>query len=514
MTTLSNYRLPLALAFAVLYNLFFWQEKLGLNLLLFSSLLMGIVLLLNPAAQQKRNVRIAAAGTLCTGLLVLLYNSGTAKVVHIGSLFLFVGFVHQPQVRTIFHALAQLLHNYLQLWRSLRDEWRRIWQLQPGFKQFFSYLKLAFIPLGVLLVFYCLFLFANARFAALSGAFWAEVGEWFTDFSWGRVFFLLSGFLLSLGLIFKRFNPKIYGDDARKNDQLVRKRLIHKGRFSFLGLKKEYRTGLLLMGMVNLLLLVINVIDVEWLWLGFEPEPGMNLRQFVHEGTYLLIASILLSMGIMLHYFRNNQHFYQPNGLLHQLSYLWIGQNVILVISVALRNYHYISAHGLAYKRIGVFFFLLLTLFGLFTLFLKIRQGKSAFYLFRVNGWAVYLVALLLCTFNWDRVITRYNLTAEYSGNLDTEFLLEMSDKNLPDLIQYHEVVMEEMKRKKDPHGATIGAMQSRYLYRLGEKMEQFADRQEHYSWLSWNWADWQTAREIEKFPLLDQTAGRRRAWD
>jgi hypothetical protein len=50
---------------------------------------------------------------------------------------------------------------------------------------------------------------------------------------------------------------------------LVRKRLIHKGRFSFLGLKKEYRTGLLLMGMVNLLLLVINVIDVEWLWLRF-----------------------------------------------------------------------------------------------------------------------------------------------------------------------------------------------------------------------------------------------------
>jgi hypothetical protein len=203
MTTLSNYRLPLALAFAVLYNLFFWQEKLGLNLLLFSSLLMGIVLLLNPAAQQKRNVRIAAAGTLCTGLLVLLYNSGTAKVVHIGSLLLFVGFVHQPQVRTIFHALAQLLHNYLQLWRSLRDEWRRIWQLQPGFKQFFSYLKLAFIPLGVLLIFYCLFLFANARFAALSGAFWAEVGEVVYRFFLGAGFLLAFRFVVGFGADFQ-----------------------------------------------------------------------------------------------------------------------------------------------------------------------------------------------------------------------------------------------------------------------------------------------------------------------
>jgi hypothetical protein len=147
-------------------------------------------------------------------------------------------------------------------------------------------------------------------------------------------------------------------------------------------------------------------------------------------------------MGIMLHYFRNNQHFYQPQRP---------AAPVVLPLDrskcdpghlcgAAQLSLHQRPRPGLQTHR-GLLSFCLLTLFGLFTLFLKIRQGKVRVSTsFRVNGWAVYLVALLLCTFNWDRVITRYNLTAEYSGNLDTEFLLDMSDKNLPDLIQYHEV--------------------------------------------------------------------------
>ena len=71
---------------------------------------------------------------------------------------------------------------------------------------------------------------------------------------------------------------------------------------------------------------------------------------------------------------------------------LWVVQNFILGISVFLRNYHYISFHGLAYKRIGVIVFLVLVLIGLVTLFVKLRERKSFFYLVRVNGWAAFAV--------------------------------------------------------------------------------------------------------------------------
>ncbi len=503
MTRLLPYRFPLALAFAALYNVFFWQESLGLNLPLFSLLTMGLILVLNPAALLQKNVWMTALGTLLTGFLVVFYHSGTAKVVHIASFFLFAGFVHQPQVRSVLHALRQLLDNYLHLGTSLREEWSRIWQLQPGYIKVLNYLKLVGIPLAVFTLFYLLFSLANPRFAQMSEDFFGWIGAWFEDLSFGRFFFLLSGFVIGVGLIYNRNSATIRRWANQKNDTLFRQRKAHKGTFSFLGLRNEYRTGLLLIAMVNLLLLLNNVIDMEWIWFNFELAPDMTLRQWVHEGTYLLITSILLAMGIMLYFFRGNQHFYRPKGLLHRLSYVWIAQNVILVISVALRNYHYIAYHGLAYKRIGVFFFLALTLFGLWTIFLKIRDTRSSFFLFRTNGWAVYGMALLLCGFNWDLLITRYNLTTDYSGNLDTQFLLRMSDKTLPTLLQYYPQTEQKIRQKMAGSAAEERERTvSHYRNQLLDRVEQFQLTRTDRSWLSWNWPAVRTRQYLAEFPL------------
>ncbi|MEL6654554.1 MAG: hypothetical protein AAFQ87_27515, partial [Bacteroidota bacterium] len=106
MTRLQSYRLPLALALTAVYNLLFWQEEFGLNLLLFSGLSIALLLVLNPEAVRSRNVWISIAGSLLSGVLVVLYDSGSAKVVHILSTLLFVGFCHQPQLKTVFHALG------------------------------------------------------------------------------------------------------------------------------------------------------------------------------------------------------------------------------------------------------------------------------------------------------------------------------------------------------------------------------------------------------------------------
>ncbi len=236
------------------------------------------------------------------------------------------------------------------------------------------------------------------------------------------------------------------------------------------------------------MLLANNLIDIDWIWLGFEIPENFSLTQFVHEGTYLLILSILLSMGIMLYFFRENQHFFRPGGWLHRLSYLWILQNVVLLISVGLRNYHYIAYHGLAYKRIGVIFFLLLTGVGLLTLFLKIRHARSPFFLFRVNGWAVYVVMLGLCLVNWDVFIARYNLRQEYPGQLDTSFLLSLSGKALPELVAHREV----FTRRAD--GFDEGKL-------LAEKIAHFRTGYESRSWLSWNLADYRAYWSLETRP-------------
>ena len=195
-------------------------------------------------------------------------------------------------------------------------------------------------------------------------------------------------------------------------------------------MKKEYLSALVLLILINLLVLAANIIDIKFLWFGFEFKEGMNLKQFVHEGTYLLILSILLSMGILLYIFRKNQNFFSKGKLLRKLASVWIAQNLVLAISVGLRNYHYIDQYGLAYKRIGVFVFLMLVLFGLFTFFVKIVKKRSGYYLINRNSWAMYLVLTASSLLSWDTIITKYNV--KYCKELDYEFLVQMSTKALP----------------------------------------------------------------------------------
>jgi hypothetical protein len=211
-----------------------------------------------------------------------------------------------------------------------------------------------------------------------------------------------------------------------------------------LDLRKEWLAAVVSFGLLNALLLVVNAVDINWIWLGFEPAPGFDLTQFVHEGTYVLIFSILLAAGIMLWFFRRNLNFYQPGlPLLRWGATLWVVQNVVLAISVGLRNYYYIVYTGLAYKRIGVYGFLLLTLFGLGTVLLKIWQRRSAFNLVRLNSWAAYAVILGLAAGNWEIWIAEYNLQAGFP-RLDIGFLLNMPLRVLP-VLAAREAIIDQV---------------------------------------------------------------------
>jgi hypothetical protein len=199
-----------------------------------------------------------------------------------------------------------------------------------------------------------------------------------------------------------------------------------------LDLRKEWLAAVLCFGLLNALLLLVNAVDIHWLWFGFEAAPGFDLTQFVHEGTYVLIFSIMLAAGIMLWFFRRNLNFYKPGlPLLRWGATLWVVQNAVLAVSVGLRNYYYIEATELAYKRIGVYGFLLLTLFGLGTVLLKIWQRRSSFSLVRLNSWAAYAVLLLLAAGNWEIWIAEYNLQPRFT-RLNIGFLLTMPPRVLP----------------------------------------------------------------------------------
>jgi hypothetical protein len=145
---------------------------------------------------------------------------------------------------------------------------------------------------------------------------------------------------------------------------------------------------------------------------------------------------------------------------------------------------------GLAYKRIGVLFFLLLVLIGLITVFIKIQQVKTTYYLLRINAWFAIGILIFSACVHWDEMIANYNLARKNVIPLDIKFLLSLSDKTLPVLEANSDVFDKYDNQRIDGEG--------QYLYRstlspkevFKNRKVDFITAQNTYTWLSWNFAD------------------------
>lgn len=477
----------------VLYTLLFWQEKLGLNVLIFSLFIQGSVLYLHPDSSLKKEVLLTGAGTLLTAILVVIHNSLLVKIIHILSLFSFVGFVQQHELRFIFYAFLLMMHNILRVPIAAVNRLRTQNDLTWGLKRFQYSLRISVIPILVLGLFYGIYYTANPKFADLSNLFWRQFLTFFQwDISFEKILFWFTGFFLLGGLFWEMGGETWVKRQMAKTENLFRQRkprsaqIIRRG---VIDLKKEYQSGLILVIALDILLVVVNFLDIRYVWFGAQPTTPLEWKMYVHEGTYLLIMAIILAMGVLLVLFRRNLNFFPKNEALKIAAYIWVIQNALLALSVGVRNWRYVEHCGLAYKRIGVFLFLLLVLYGLYTMYRKVDETKSFYFLLHRNAWAVYAILILSTTVNWDVLITRYNINTITENPIDVKFLInDVSDSNLFLLSDNLELLLE---RGNEGTGYIVGGVE--------EKIAHFITEQEKLSFLSWNYADWRNLQAIER---------------
>ncbi|GAB3834726.1 DUF4153 domain-containing protein [Hymenobacter jeollabukensis] len=520
LTATQKWLLPLGvLAFDVL----FWQQGLGLNLAIYTLLAVLALLAGQPrAAWRSGYFRLVLLGALVSCGAVAWYGSATAALACTGSLLMLWGYANQPPLKQAALALLTGLGAAAQVVTGLPALLlRALPSRDTKAGRAGWYVRLLLVPVLILGVFHMLFVLANPRYSQLVGRAWQALGEWLGRFfellSLGHLLFLVLGLMVTAAALLRVPLPGLAQWEARFGE-LVRRRRDGVASFSVprpdfrrrdfrtADLRKEYLAALAVFGLVNLLLLAVNAIDISWIWIDFRPEPGFDLAQFVHEGTYVLIFSILLAMGIVLWFFRRNLNFYQPGlPVLRWGATVWVLQNAVLAVSVGVRNYHYISRMGLAYKRIGVCFFLLLTLFGLLTILLKIWQRRSAFALVRLNSVAAYLVLLALAVGNWEVWIVRYNLTVGFP-QVDYGFLLDMPGRVLPALVKHRAILNRTKHITRDAGGfyslyeEVSPAVAQRML---DERVRRWQQRyQAQASWQDWNYMDW---RAHQQLPAADK---------
>lgn len=491
----SKLKFVLLLVGTFLFNFLFWKEAIGLNALIFTVFIFGIVIFSFPDYLKSKNALIVTLGTFITSVTITLHASELAVFVWVFSIVLLQPFIHYRELKTIIYSSFSAITSFISSFQLIGDYLNQEKKSSVKLKNTFRFLKLTLIPIVVLYIFYWIFKLANPVFDDLSDRFFITIREWFKmifkNLTLVEIIFTVWGFIVIGWFMYKMKQDYIVHDEKKYVETITRKRrkkIINKFIRPKIGLKmllkNEFRTGIIMIAAVNVLLLFINIIDISTIWINFEYTAKFDLKQFVHEGTYLLILSILLSIAIMIYFFRKNLNFYPNNKLLKIISYVWIVQNLILLASVIIRNAHYIHYFGLAYKRLGIFFFLTSVIFGLITLYIKINNKKSGFWLIKVNSWAVYIGFVLFAVPDWDMIIAKHNLSHPMKNNVETSFLLTFDNKALPLIDQNKEILKQSTQY--NTYRYFYDTYERVYFNRVKDMVDNYRKR----TWLSWNYAD------------------------
>ena len=490
------------LIIATLFPWLFYEHFIGLNLFLFNLLIFAGLYITGKLDLKSPLNAYISAGTLLTAIFVVYNGTSLAVFINILSLFLLAGTTLFPKGRNLFYTSLISFINFFTAQLSLISLIRDFKKGAVTFKVF-RIIKLVIIPLLVVLFFMYLYKTANPVFEEMVQSLFDAISRFFTWLSDYIEFPLFMTFVLGLLLadyfLLGKPNKFIAGLDERSSDRLVRRRKRVFTGFKITGLKSEYKTAVILFALLNLLILVVNLIDIWWVWFHFEWN-GKYLKQFVHEGTYMLIFSILVSLAISIFYFRGNINFLKDNRLLRNLAYVWLAQNAILTISVGIRNFWYIHYFSLAYLRIGVIFFLLLTLFSIYTVYLKIRDKKTTYFLFRKNALAAYVLLVVMAFFNWDIIIARYNFSHAKTAFVHYDFLADLSTNALPYLMKTRTELLEidTFQKEKFPFREQY-MTRDEYLEKIKWRKKDFLESWPKRSWQEWNLASERAYRKLKE---------------
>lgn len=489
----------------LLFDRLFWDREIGLNLTLFALAAMITALARYGWREVSLPARGAFIGTVVAVAMVYVHHSTVAITAAVLGLFLFGGLVHERSLRSVLYAFPQAVVAFFMAPVAARNGLAALRGEGVPAGRGWRWIRIAILPMLVALAFVQLYRAGNPKFDLLTAGFFEGFFDLLGELLTPHLLFFLLGLMVSAALV-RRVAPDFAARfEQGLSDTMVRTRIRrpHWMRpLSMDPLERERRAGVVLLVLVNVALLVVNVIDISWVWFGFTVPEDFSLKQFVHEGTWALIWSILLSMVVLLYLFRRNLNFHPHNRTLKLLAALWIVQNFILGISVFLRNWHYIGFHGLAYKRVGVIVFLALVLIGLVTLYIKVRDRRSFFYLARVNGWAWFAVLVGLSTVDWDRAIVRYNLAHDNPGEIDIDNYLQMSDKVLPLLYTNMDKVQRQMAQHRHNRVRWVEHLDPTDFRReLDAKRYRFIRRVENQHWQESNWADSRTLAALTNVP-------------
>ncbi|MBI1837479.1 MAG: DUF4173 domain-containing protein [Flavobacteriia bacterium] len=449
---------------AGIYSYLFYSEYVGLNIVLFTCILIGGFVSIQRNLFRNKAWLLIALASFFSALSTFIYGNNLAFGATIVSLMILSGISLSSRSSIFFSLFYGMITLGTSPYFMICDFFKK---KQKGVEQSVWKKKLLLIvlPLLVTIVFFLIYKNSNPIFSLFAD----KIN--FNWISWSWIFFTILGFILVFGF----YNPvkfkslsEIDEVDSLKIEEKDYRKLFLNGKEVLI--VDEYFSGKVLFVLLNSLIAIVNILDVNFVLLDSPIPEGLTMAQFLHQGVGMLVVSILISILIILFFFRGQLNYFEKNKTLKLLAYIWILQNIFMLISVCFKNNLYIESYGLTYKRIGIYVYVLLTIIGLVTTYLKVRNAQKNLYLVRVNGWTFYVVFVISCFVNWDQLIVDYNQKGKHE--IDAYYMLSMSDVTLPSLIQYSNRIKDIKTRKF-------------FRQRLKERIKNFQKHANNRTWKS-----------------------------
>lgn len=493
----------LSVLIIVTFSSLFYSNSIGVNLFLFECLLVPLMIYFNkPVRFNYLSITLLLTTFITAFMTVIIHTFWTISInlvllLTLSTALMYSGF--RSYIHVFIESIIRLFTAHfpvLSVHRKRRKTRSKSGQL---FKQLFYYV---FIPFVFLLFFLILYLSASSSFYKQIEPLVTALVKWLENFNLKIVWYIIVGFLIA-NIALRKVRPiGLYQLDRLSGDKLIRKRKKQYYSYFKAGiLNMQHLSAIIIISVLNILILYFNIIDVVYVW--FFQWDGSFLKEFVHEGTWVLVFSIFLSAMMVLYFFKGNLNFYSRNKWLKRLTYLWIIQNIFMTISVIIRNYWYMHYFGLADKRIAVFFFLILTLIGLITIFIKINRLKSAFFLWRINAFALLLILAFTACINWNTFIARFNFAHYNQSFIEYKFLAGLDDSALPftlktDIELNH---IDSVQQNIMPFNTHMDYFWTSKEYQkvMQSKKTKFIKRYKTMNSLEWNVADYITYQRLKE---------------
>ncbi|MER9774277.1 DUF4173 domain-containing protein [Mesorhizobium sp. M0220] len=242
----------------------------------------------------------------------------------------------------------------------------------------------------------------------------------------------------------------------------------------------------------NILFAMQTALDATYLWGGIALPDGLTYAAYAHRGAYPLIITALLAAGFVLAALRPGSTT-SSDPLIRRLVYVWVAQNIVLVISSILRLDLYIGIYALTYWRIAAFVWMGLVAAGLALIIARIAFEKSNEWLLSANLLTLSMTLYACCFVNFAALIVNYNVehSFEMTGQgteLDFWYLRTLGPSAWPALDRFLE-----------HQGRTNAASVSSYreLARLlGQDEARYRAGLEN--WRAWSFRDWRRLRALD----------------